>query len=65
MQYKLAILLLKIDFKNIVFINKANIYSKYRKKYLQYISEKYYYPDIKSNITKQAYQKAEFIEAIK
>jgi hypothetical protein len=52
MRHELAILLLGIDLKNVVFINKANARSKYGKEYLWHTPEKYYYPDIKDNITK-------------
>jgi len=49
---ELAILLFRIDLKNVIFINEANIYSKYRKEYLWYTLEEYYYLDIKGSTTK-------------
>lgn len=52
MRCELAILLLEIDLKNAVFINKANARSEYGKKYLWYIPEEYYYPDVKGSMTK-------------
>jgi Holliday junction resolvasome RuvABC ATP-dependent DNA helicase subunit len=54
-QRELATLLLRIDLKNVVFINEANARSKYRKEYLWHTLEEYYYLDIKGSTTKQAY----------
>ncbi len=64
-QQELAILLLGIDLKNIVFIDKANARSEYSKEYLWHTPEEYYHPDIKQPTTKQVYQKAEFVSTIK
>jgi len=52
MRRELAILLLRIDLKNVVFINKVNVRSEYRKEYLWYTLEEYYYLDVKDSITK-------------
>jgi hypothetical protein len=65
MQRELATLLLGIDLKNIVFIDKANTRSEYSKEHLWYTPEEYYHPDVKQPTTKQVYQKAEFVGAIK
>jgi hypothetical protein len=65
MRCELATLLLEIDLKNVIFINEANVRSEYGKEHLWHTPEEYYYPDIKGGTTKQAYQKAEFVGAIK
>ena len=65
MRRELATLLLGMDLKNVVFIDEANARSEYGKEHLWHTLEEYHHPDVKGGTTKQAYQKAEFVGAIK
>ncbi|PMD64215.1 uncharacterized protein K444DRAFT_626088 [Hyaloscypha bicolor E] len=65
MRRELATLLLGMDLKNVVFIDEANARSQYGKQSYWYTPEEYFHTDVKSGSTKQAYQKAEFVRAIK
>jgi hypothetical protein len=61
----LADYLLSINLHSICFIDKANIRSEYRKEHVWHNPKEYHHPNVKQPTTKQAYQKAEFISAIK
>ena len=65
MRQELATLLLDMDLKNIVFLDEANARTEYGKEHLWHTPEEYLHLDVKQPTTKQGYQKAEFVGAIK
>jgi hypothetical protein len=62
---QLAEELLSMDFRQCVFIDKANERSEYSKESCWHSPEEYLHPDMKQKTQKQDYSKAEFISAIK
>ena len=62
---RLATYLLKHDLKTIVFLDQANMRSEYGKPHTWHSPEEYFHPDVKQGTSKQDYQKAEFMGAIK
>ncbi|PQE32789.1 hypothetical protein CJF32_00001269 [Rutstroemia sp. NJR-2017a WRK4] len=65
MRVQLAVYLLKYDLKTIVFIDQANARTEYGKERCWYDPDEYFDSDVVQQSTKQSYQKAEFMAAIK